>query len=199
MGHIIDYGTYPEKVAKSSVQAGWNEVAKGAGYIEGSSGLPNKIRWLDITLNSYEEAKEYIDKVDKGWYDCVAVKYKNIDMSSIKPTKKLQELQDRYYRLEKEYKEMSSTVECRTFKSQLITCKQCDSKLNKDYMKSNKCPLCGNDIRSDTTKKRIKAKYDNLVDVRKQLELENKKLSTKKVKQVNNANIYWLVKVEYHC
>lgn len=66
-------------------------------------------------------------------------------------------------------------------------------------MRSNKCPLCGNDIRSDTTKKRIKAKYDNLLEIRKQLELENKKLLTKQAKQINNANIRWLVKVEYHC
>lgn len=195
MGHIIDYDVYSEKVSKSDVQEKWDKIAYGR---EGS-GLPNKIRWLDITLNSYEEAKEYIDKVDRGWYDCVAVKYKDFDISSIKSTKKLQELKDRCSRLEKEYREISNIVECKTFKSQLITCKQCNSKLNKDYMRSNKCPLCGNDIRSDTTKKRIKAKYDNLLEIRKQLELENKKLLTKQAKQINNANIRWLVKVEYHC
>ena len=66
-------------------------------------------------------------------------------------------------------------------------------------MRSNKCPLCGNDIRSDTTKKRIKAKYDALLSIRQQIEEENKKLLTKQSKQINNATIRWLVKVEYHC
>lgn len=195
MGHIIDYDVYSEKVSKSYVQEKWDKIAYGR---EGS-GLPNKIRWLDITLNSYEEAKEYISKVDKGWYDCLAVKYKDFDISSIKAPKKLQELKDRCSRLEKEYREISNIVECKTFKSQLITCKQCNSKLNKDYMHSNKCPLCGNDIRSDTTKKRIKAKYDALLSIRQQIEEENKKLLTKQSKQINNATIRWLVKVEYHC
>ena len=195
MGHIIDYDVYSEKVSKSDVQEKWDKIAYGR---EGS-GLPNKIRWLDITLNSYEEAKEYISKVDKGWYDCLAVKYKDFDISSIKAPKKLQELKDRCSRLEKEYREISNIVECKTFKSQLITCKQCNSKLNKDYMRSNKCPLCGNDIRSDTTKKRIKAKYDALLSIRQQIEEENKKLLTKQSKQINNATIRWLVKVEYHC
>ena len=195
MSHIIDYDVYSEKVSKSYVQEKWDKVAYGR---EGG-GLPNKIRWLDITLNSYEEAKEYISKVDKGWYDCLAVKYKDFDISSIKAPKKLQELKDRCSRLEKEYREISNIVECKTFKSQLITCKQCNSKLNKDYMRSNKCPLCGNDIRSDTTKKRIKAKYDALLSIRQQIEEENKKLLTKQSKQINNATIRWLVKVEYHC
>lgn len=84
---------------------------------------------------------------------------------------------------------------CKDFKSQYLGCKKCGSKLNKDYLKSNKCPLCHEDMRSDTVLKNI-ARLRNLEkELGKAIREEELRLSEKAGKK---CEILWLVKVEYH-
>lgn len=196
MGHMVGYRTYPENVDKRIVYADINEILLEENYVENSNGLTNPIRWYeDIQpLLSYEDAKRFIEEHDKKWYDNLAVRFKDID--SLKETKKLKGMKDRYKQIEQDYAKMLNTVECKSFKSQLISCKQCNSKLNKDYMRTNKCPLCGFDIRSDTTKQRILNKEKSLRELKKQIDMEIKKLQEQHNKKSSRSRVYWLVKYE---
>ena len=53
----------------------------------------------------------------------------------------------------------------KTFSAKNIGCKKCGSSLAKEYLKSDICPLCGADLRSQTTidgENQMKAKIDEL-------------------------------------
>jgi len=193
MSHNIHHNTYPENVNKKQVQAYWDNYAAHEDWQEGCSGLDSPIRWLDFVCADYNSAMQYIESHDKGWYDSLAVKFKNT--AKIKKTKKHEDLERRYKETVNQLREIENTLFCKDFKSQYLGCKKCGSKLNKDYLKSNKCPLCHEDMRSDTVLKNI-ARLRNLEkELGKAIREEELRLSEKAGKK---CEILWLVKVEYH-
>lgn len=194
MSHEIRYATYPENVNRKGVKRDWDIVVQHENYQEGASELPSDIRWIeDIILNSEEEAKEYIDTHDKGWYDQLAVRFKEI---KIKKSKKQTELENKISELTKEFNKRNSIPYATTVKSEYIGCKSCGSKLASKYIQNtNKCPLCHNDLRSLTTLSSLGKLTAKISDNKKILKEEEKKLAKQ---QEKNAVIKWLVKVEFH-
>ena len=79
-----------------------------------------------------------------------------------------------------------------TFKSVLITCKKCGSKLNKDYLKKSCCPLCKNDLRSNT----VKAASDRYEEKIRKLK---KDIQTEEAKASGKAVVRYLVMYEEYC
>lgn len=193
MGHTICHRTYDEKVNKRKVQDEWDIVVQHEDYQEGASGLPNPIRWIDKTFDSYDEAMEYIDKIDSGWYDQIAVKYR--DYSNIKPTKAYENLIEKRVKSIQKVRELNDTFYFQNAKVQNIGCKNCGSKLSLKYLRTNYCPLCKTDLRPESAIKRIETAKTNAKKAEKELEKAKKELERKQVKQ---AKIKWLVKVEYH-
>ena len=163
------------------------------GYLEGSSGLPNKIIWRDdLLFDSEKEAQEYIDKESrKKSYLQIAVRYK----VPKKGTKKQQELEERIDRAQEKI-DIENRKMCnfpyRNRKSKTKTCKKCGSTMNVNYIGNTRCPLCGNDMRTNTEKERRKRLSDNLAKARKELEIYNKELAKK------NYEEWYLLKYEYH-
>lgn len=194
MSHEIRYATYPENINRKGVKKDWDIVVQHENYQEGASELPSDIRWIeDIVLNSEEEAKEYIDTHDKGWYDQLAVRFKEI---KIKKSKKQMELENKISELTKEFNKRNSIPYATTVKSEYIGCKSCGSKLASKYIQNtNKCPLCHNDLRSPTTLSSLGKLMAKISDNKKNLKEEEKKLAKQ---QEKNAVIKWLVKVEFH-
>ena len=162
-------------------------------YQEGGGGLSSSIRWYDETCEDYESARDFLSRHDRGWYDQLAVKYKHFD----KPiaSKRLSDLKAKESEVRQKLRELESKVAFTEFKSQYISCKKCGSKLNKDFIKRNYCALCGNDMRSDTTKNAIARLTEKVKSLEKDVREEEKKLAVKKAKE---AKEYWLVKIEYH-
>ena len=155
--------------------------------------MPGRIRWYEEVCADYDTAVEFLRSHDKGWYDQLAVKYKHFD----KPltSNKLAELEAQRRDTRTKLRELESKVAFKDFKAQYISCKQCGSKLNKDYIKRNICVVCGYDMRSDTTKNAIARLAEKVRTLEKAIREEEKKLAQKKAKE---AKDYWLVKIEYH-
>ena len=186
MGHSINYETYDENVNKKSVQAYWDEHAAHEDWREGCCGLPKDIHWIDHICNDYDEAYEYIENHDNHCYDQLAVKYR--EYPKMKKTKTLENLEEREKRLCDRYHELSDNVHYANVKSQFIGCKHCNSKIASSYIRTNKCPVCFNDLRPAST-------LDLINKAEKDVELEMKKLQAKQKKK---AKVKWLVKIEYH-
>jgi transcription initiation factor IIE alpha subunit len=92
----------------------------------------------------------------------------------------------------KQYNTLNREVVVKSFKAQYVACKGCGSKLHKEHLNSNLCPLCRTDMRSETTQNKIKALYQKWQDLQVELRKEEETLATQKgVKK-------WLVKFEYH-
>lgn len=160
--------------------------------------LYDPIRWIDKTFPSREEAKAYIDRNDRNFYDSLAVKYTKQKKSSAKITKLEQDIRD----LEKKILEYSKAHSVLTFKAELVGCPHCNSRLNRNqlarYYRSHPddkelCPLCGTELRGKTTVETL-AKYHE--------KLYAKKAELDTVRKTQGAEVYWLVKYEVnddHC
>lgn len=77
MAHHIRHLDYHCSCSQRQVQKKLDNFVALEDYEEGATGLPQPIRWIDHTCKNRDEALEYIEARDRGWYDCLAVKYKN--------------------------------------------------------------------------------------------------------------------------
>lgn len=200
MGHAIEHAVYYEKVNKDKVQKHWDSVAAHEGYREGTTCLPAKIKWIDHVCVSREEAEEYIRQHDNGWYNQMAVKFKDTDaIPKTSATKERLLKQIKAYREKSIEYDKSHVITAQ--KAEFISCPQCKSKLAKAYMgkttgRVNGCPVCGmKDIRAEYILNQLQAYDDKIQKWRAELKEEEKKLAEK---VANKAKICWLVKVEYH-
>lgn len=191
MSHNVMHSTYPQNVDKRKVQREWDEYVAHEDWQEGASGLPGSIRWIDHICEGYDEALEYIESHDKGWYDQLAVMYK--DYPKAAPSKTLENLTTRLNCEIAKRDDYAKAHSVLSFKAEYIGCPDCGSKLKRTLLRSDICPLCRTDMRSKTTLDTL-ARYDaNIKALRKRIDEEQKKLDRK-----NAAKIMWLVKIEYH-
>lgn len=193
MSHNIEYYSYPITKKPSAIEAELQAYAKRKTYEEGGGGLCRSIRWIDRVCEDYDSAQAFLESNDRGWYDQLAVKFKHFD----KPlsSTKLSDLKTKASETRQKLRELESKVAFTDFKAQYVSCKNCGSKLNKDYIKRNFCALCGHDMRSDTTKNAIVKLTEKVKSLEQAIREEEKKLAIKKAKE---AKEYWLVKIEYH-
>ena len=77
MAHNIKHLDYHCSRSQRQIEKRLNSFVAIEDYEEGAVGLPQPIRWIDHQCKNRDEALEYIEKHDRGWYDCLAVKYKN--------------------------------------------------------------------------------------------------------------------------
>jgi len=189
--HNVNYTSYPLKVNKSKVQSTWDAYAErdGDGY-----GLPGNIVWKENKhFKDYDSAVKWIEENDNGGYWQVAVLY---DVAE-KPLKsaKLAKLQEKHKEAYQSYREAESKLYYTpaTVKGKLLACKKCESKLAVSYLRSNYCPVCGNDLRSPTVKKQLASKKEKIDMITEQINREEAALFAKAKKETK-----WLVKTEYH-
>ena len=192
MSHNIHTCTYPENVDKAGVQAEWDDYAAHEDWQEGCSGLPGRIRWINTVCESEEEAEEWIKRNDSGWYDQLAVKFRHYPPA--KPSAKETELAGKIAEMRKTLSERDGVKYATTVKSTFIGCKKCESKIASSYIQNtNRCPVCGNDFRSETTLNSLNALRRKITENEKKLN-EMREAAAKK----NKPEIRWLVKIEYH-
>lgn len=190
MSHEVNHFTYPYKCNKVQVQNELADWVRRKCWEEGG-GMNGSIRWIDGQIyNSYAAATEAIDKLDRGHYDQLAVPYRELphDITS----KKIESLKLKIKEAYKLYTALDREVVVKTFKAQYVACKGCGSKLNKDHLNSNFCPLCRTDMRSETTQNKIKMLYQKWQNLQVELRKEEEALASKK------GVTKWLVKIEYH-
>lgn len=189
--HVINYGEYPQNVSKSQVKREWDcRVANSDARFEGANSLPGDIRWIDYVCNGRDSAEEFIQDNDRGCYDQLAVKFRECeDFSTSKAwcdlNRRLNEEKKKLARYEEEHL-------IKYFKSKLIGCPKCESKVNKNYVRRFNCPCCGEDLRSTSVKSTVERYKRNIRTLEKKISDEERKLSSK------SKNIKWLVKVEWH-
>lgn len=150
---------------------------------------------------SLEAAKDYLCDVDWAGKYTPVVAFRDTESvvrkMDIKPSKKLENLKTRYVKECDKRMALKNKTDCRNFKAKLITCPGCESKINKKYIiEYCKCPLCGKDLRSETTKKLLAKYNENIKNLENLIENEERHLkekSMKGMKNVKGAPIKYLV------
>ena len=77
MAHNIKHCSFHCSWTKKQIEKHLDHFVAMEDWEEGAVGLPSPIRWIDRVYKNREEAEEYIKNHDRGWYDCIAVQYKN--------------------------------------------------------------------------------------------------------------------------
>ena len=72
--HQIEYLTYTSRKSEKTILKECSVIADWEGDYKGQI---KHIRFKDIVKNNYDEAYEWIRQNDNGWYDNLAVKYKD--------------------------------------------------------------------------------------------------------------------------
>ena len=191
MAHNIKYFTYKEDINRKRVQAELDNYVAHEDWQEGCSGLNSPIRWIENcgVLNSYDEALVYIKNHDKGWYDSLAVRYREVGANKTASLKKAEEKADV---AKKKWLDLDNKVHYADVKSDFIGCRHCGSKISRKYLDDNCCPVCDGDMRPQSTLDTIK-RYQENVHKANVLLLEEQKKNLAK-----NSKTMWLVKIEYH-
>ena len=193
MGHNIRHAVYPEDVNKKAVEAEWNERVRHICWEEGSGGLDRPIRWLDHICKDQDEAEEYIKSHDRGWYDQLAVRFR--EYPKVEPSKTLENLRKRRAAESEKYSAYAKAHSVSSFKAEFIGCPCCGSKLKRELLRSEGCPLCRAELRSKTTIETLGRYSKNMCELDKLIGVEERKLKEMMVKK---TTVKWLVKIEYH-
>ena len=141
-------------------------------------------------FESYKDASDFMDNNYINWdYHDHAIPFH--DDRNLTPSKKAQDILSRISKNQEARDEYIQKNSVQNRKSKSVTCPCCESRLSLSYLRGQKCPLCGTDLRSNTVLSRIKKFDTDDKALRRALNEENKKASKK-------APIKWLVKVEAH-
>lgn len=191
--HNIEYQTCLVKGAnKKSIESNINWHVKRQTYYEGGHGLDSPIIWKDRLFDRYEDAREYIENNYVGHYEQVAVKYLEYPKDK---NKKLEELMQKLQEEVENHNLRERQSYISNFKSAFIGCSECGSRINKNFIKTYKCPVCNSDMRSKSTLDALKRSKDKINSIQGQISMEKKKIDEKNKKR---ATENWLIKYEYH-
>lgn len=122
-------------------------------------------------FNTKNQALEYLESVPTSY----AVKYK----IGIEPSPKMIALAKRLKEKEERLAAYQETQNEKKFAGDFITCPHCHSRVNADFVNPPLCPVCGDDMRSDTAVKTIRALEEAVAELRKRLEDTARKYNSK--------------------
>ena len=122
-------------------------------------------------FNTKNQALEYLESVPTSY----AVKYK----IGIEPSPKMIALAKRLKEKEERLAAYKETQNEKKFAGDFITCPHCHSRVNADFVKPPLCPVCGDDMRSDTAVKTIRTLEEAAAELRKRFEDTARKYNSK--------------------
>lgn len=122
-------------------------------------------------FNTKNQALEFLESVPTSY----AVKYK----IGIEPSPKMMSLAKRLREKEERLAAYEEAQNEKKFAGDFITCPHCHSRVNALFVKPPRCPVCGDDMRSDTAVKTIHALEETVADLRKRYEDTARKYNSK--------------------
>lgn len=181
--HNIHHWDLEENCDRREVVLDIQDYAESEG-----DGYSGPMHWHDEVqpLKNREEAEKWIEEHDRGWYDDHAVRY--IDNSQV-VTKKVEDLQKRFSETALKISEYEREHSIKNLKAEYIGCQKCGSRLKRSLIVGERCPLCRNDLRSETTKKALEGYHNKQMKIVEQIKEEQAK---------HKGKIKWLVKFEFH-
>lgn len=184
MGHEIMHLTFDSNQSKKSIVNYCADIVEE----DGDGGSLGGIRFIDYELfDSYEEALEYIEKNDRGWYDNIGVKYR-----IPKQTKGLRALEEKKTKAVNKYHLVSRDIKEAIIFQDYVRCRHCKKNIPGRKLFSVTCPYCKGDMRTKANIERVQKLKDKANLYTKQYEDEYERL------KFESDEFEWLVKIEYH-
>jgi hypothetical protein len=189
MSHMVEYAVYAEDVDRKKVERYWNEVAASDSDY-GVGGLDHSILWLDDDpLPSREEAEERLEYAPTS---CAAVRFLGQQDTKHLTSSKLEELNVALVKAKCAYETQLEFDYCSTRTSAFIGCPACKSKLARQHLHGNFCPVCGADLRPSSKQAALAAAKTKVEDLKSQINQEKADLARHAGREV-----MWLVNVTW--
>lgn len=140
-------------------------------------------------VDGYDNAMKKIDDLYKeyGRRNNYGIRY--MDYGKVKPTKKMEDMKRQIGELEQKSATYATEHSVLAFKAEFVGCPCCGSKLKRERLKTDKCPLCNTDMRSKTT-------IETLNGYRSKIRELEKRIRTEENKQKGRAEMRWMVHAE---
>ncbi len=125
-----------------------------------------------------DEAK---DAIVDAWSQgrIIAVRCRQIDYDAIKPTATMLRIEDRIQRMREQCEKYTQEHSIHTLSAKLITCTQCDSRIAKEWIKGEHCPVCGNDLRSPYIPAQIETYNEKIKEMEREYNQARERLISK--------------------
>ena len=210
LGHIVGYTVQRTNKNKDDIL---NEIAENA-YREGDGYDTSQMHWHDdIVYQSKKEAMDAISLLDQGFYDDHAVLFKHyegLDTTSMpKPNKTEQAANEN---VTNKIKALNAYIEkhhVSDYKSKLVTCPNCGSKIATDWLDPNKhnithserdnCPVCHSSLQAESTLAHIQKLSENVDKAKiKAHQLQQRRIDRWQKSMEKQVETCWLIKYEYH-
>lgn len=183
MGHIVKYEIFPGNWMPQQVIESVIHYIKRHGTFCSNRHVYFPTDRIFATRN---EAEAFLNQVDAGWHYGVAVKI--IDYTNIRNGSKLQKLQTKKVSICEKKQAYAKEHSVKQWQAALVSCRKCGSKLNREQLIDDVCPVCHMDLRGPTTLERL-----NVFD--KQIIACEEEIRQETLKQMGNTQ--WIVRFEY--
>ena len=193
MGHNPTYRVFPENVNKNRLYAELNNMVEHEDWQEGGHLDPIKWREDMPVFESYESAYSWLEN-HRGFYDNKAVRFKEAEKTyTDKDDKVLADLYKKDMDAQKRIDELNAPHFVGA-KSAYIGCKKCGSKIANEYLRGNYCPVCGADLRPQTSLDLLAKAQEKRKEILKKIRERREYLEKKNGKYT----VKWLVYFDYH-
>lgn len=149
---------------------------------ESFSGNPKLIEKMTmispVDFIGEKRGREFIEERASSWENTYVPYVIIRDLSALK-TPKADALRKKLADEEGSLKEALKKIDVSGFKAKLVTCPECESKVNKNYVKECICPVCAADLRSKSSVQMIERKQAKIKRARMALDTELAKTSSK--------------------
>ena len=178
----------------------FTEISEWGSYESDSRNYHGNLTFkTDKIFETRDDAESYLEKF-RGDYKDVAVIYKDWDKEKAKTSPKIKKMKEKRKKLEEDLKEYEKKNWLSNRKSKTVTCPECKSVINIEYMTRNfkakhHCPVCAEELLSKTVVDRISKYLKDLSEIDKKIETEIQNIAFKTKK----FELKWLVKAEVHC
>lgn len=160
--------THPSQDIKDTMK----EVLVAEGFMKREANRVFKgLFFKEKIFNTKNQALEFLESIPTSY----AVKYK----IGIEPSPKMISLAKRLKEKEERLAAYQKTQNEKKFAGDFITCPHCHSRVNAGFVKPPLCPVCGDDMRSDTAVKTIHALEETVADLSKRYEDTARKYNSK--------------------
>lgn len=148
----------------------------------------SKILWVnDSICKNYDDASASLKTIVNSKYDAFAIRY--LKVAKIRRSKELEELEQKYNTVFGELRKLSEMNYVKGLKINYITCKNCGSKLKKEYVYRDYCPLCGECLLPKSYQYKLKRTETKLRQIEEEKRKEEEKL------RMESHKVEWLVLV----
>ena len=193
--HFTLKGQVNEDKIIKAVNKQRREDKKRNGHQEGYSGDWQTVGNPDLHAKIFSSRENAVawcyENVEKR--DSLAVHYREIDTSII--DKKLKPLHDKIDAAKYKYNQilLDARDKIKNAQSKLVSCKKCQSKINRAYVSTGKCLICSETLLSETALNKLKRYNDKFFALQRQVNEKREQLENKlKSKAKINTLVYGL-------